>query len=228
MQLDELQKLLDERKINPKSLNKEQRNIIDELINRVDLKGPTMSELSELRGAAARKLARQDEFRLDPIAASGKPGQATYELVGDLLGSVYPYIANREKIFGAAKSGKLWNRGPGPLIGAATKLADKLPGRFKFLGGALRGLARVIDVPTKFLQSPLGKTEALSVLGGTVGAGAGAVTYDVLNETAGVKIGAALGDDLAEVKQSEVDRDIATNAGVQCGTHLNGMQALQH
>ena len=214
MQLDQLQKLLDERKINPKSLNREQRNIIDELINRGDLKGPTMSELSELRGAAARKLARQDEFRLDPIAASGKPGQATYELVGDLLGSVYPYIVNREKIFGAAKSGKLWNRGPGPLIGAATKLADRLPGRFKFLGGALRALARVADVPTKFLQSPLGKTEALSVLGGTVGAGAGAVTYDVLNETAGVKIGAALGDDLAEVKQSEVDRDIATNAGV--------------
>ena len=55
-------------------------------------------------------------------------------------------------------------------------------------GGALKLLARVGDVPGKVLQGPLGRAEVYSVLGGTAGAGAGAVTYDLLNETAGTQI----------------------------------------
>jgi len=212
--LEELQKGLDERSINPNKLTSKQRRIIDELIDRGDLKGPKMGELAMQRDLVTNRLARDDEFRKDPIAASGKPGQATYELVGDLTGSIAPYVYNRQQIFGAAKSGNLWQRGPGPLLQKASVIADRLPGRFKFLGGALKLLARASDVPTKVLQSPLGRTELYSVLGGTAGAGAGAITYDVLNETAGVKIASAIADDLSEVKQSEVDRDILTNAAV--------------
>ena len=114
--LEELQKGLDERSINPNKLTRKQRRIIDELIDRGDLKGPKMGELAMQRDLVTNRLARDDEFRKDPIAASGKPGQATYELVGDLTGSIAPYVANRQQIFGAAKSGNLWIRGPGPLI----------------------------------------------------------------------------------------------------------------
>ena len=212
--LESLQKQLDERSLDPSKLNRKQREIIDTLIDRGDLKGPKMSELAMQRDLVTSRLARQDTQRKDPIAAAGGANQATYELVGDLTGSIAPYVANRQQIFGAAKSGNLWNRGPGPLLTKATAIADRLPGRFKFLGGALKLLARASDVPAKVVQSPLGRTELYSVLGGTAGAGAGAITYDVLNETAGVKIASAIGDDLSEIKQSEVDRDIVTNAAV--------------
>ena len=45
--IDEIQKRLDNNTLDPNSLSEEQRIIIDELINRGRLKGPTMSELSE-------------------------------------------------------------------------------------------------------------------------------------------------------------------------------------
>ena len=133
-------------------------------------------------------------------------GQPTYELVGDIGGSLYSYVAMRKQIFGAAKSGNLWQKGPGKFLQSATKVADRLPGRFKLFGGALKLLARVGDVPGKVLQSPLGRAEVYSVLGGTAGAGAGAVTYDLLNETAGTQVASALGDDLSEIPSGEVDR----------------------
>ena len=39
----------------------------------------------------------------------------------------------RKQIFGAAKSGNLWQKGPGKLLQAATKVADRLPGKFKLI-----------------------------------------------------------------------------------------------
>ena len=52
----------------------------------------------------------------------------------------------KKQIFGAAKSGNLWQKGPGKFLQAATKVADRLPGRFKLIGGALRLVARAADV----------------------------------------------------------------------------------
>ena len=70
----------------------------------------------------------------------------TYELVGDITGSIYPYITMSKKIYGAAKSGNLWQKGPGKMAQSAGALADRLPGRLKLFGGALKLLARVADV----------------------------------------------------------------------------------
>ena len=39
--IQELQKQLDDKTLNPRSLNRKQRAIIDELINRGELNGPT-------------------------------------------------------------------------------------------------------------------------------------------------------------------------------------------
>ena len=55
-------------------------------------------------------------------------GRPTAELAGDLSGSIAPYVAMRKKIFGAAKNGTLWQKGPGKFLQSATKVADKLPG----------------------------------------------------------------------------------------------------
>ena len=51
--LEELQKKLDDRTLNPADISPKQRRIIDELINRGELKGPTMKELTLQREEAA-------------------------------------------------------------------------------------------------------------------------------------------------------------------------------
>ena len=88
--LDKLQEALDNKTLNTDKLSNEQKIIIDELIRQKKLKGPTTRELSNLRGAARRKAAREKEFLQDPLRTTGA-GQPTYELVGDIGGSIFPY-----------------------------------------------------------------------------------------------------------------------------------------
>tara|TARA_R100000664_G_scaffold7776_8_gene13062 strand:- start:2397 stop:5516 length:3120 start_codon:yes stop_codon:yes gene_type:complete len=211
--LKKLQEALDNKTLNTDKLTNEQKIIIDELIKQKKLKGPTTGELSELRGAARRKAARKKEFLQDPLRTTGV-GQPTYELVGDIGGGIFPYAYNRKKIFRAAKAGQLFGKGPGFLAQQAVKIADRLPGRFKLFGGAIRGIGKLIDPLSRAYRGPLLQTEVQSILGGTIGAGVGALTYDVLNEQAGVEIASALADDLSEIPEGEVERDQLTNTAV--------------
>ena len=212
--LDKLQEALDNKTLNTDRLTNEQKIIIDELIRQKKLKGPTTGQLSELRGAARRKAARDKEFLQDPLRAATGVGQPTYELAGDVTGSIFPYVYNRKKIFRAAKDGNLFGKGPGYFAQQAAKIADRLPGRFKLFGGAIRGIGKLVDPLSRAYRGPLLQTEVQSILGGTIGAGAGALTYDVLNEQAGVEVAAALADDLSEIPEGEVNRDPLVNAGV--------------
>ena len=216
--LKELQKKLDDKSLNPNELSREQRAIIDELIKRGELKGPTMRELTLQRDKAAKDIARADQFYADPIGSALEAedsmfkGRPTAELAGDLSGSIAPYVVMRKKIFGAAKNGTLWQKGPGKFLQAATKVADKLPGRFKILGGALKLLARAADVPAKVVASPVGRAEIYSVLGGTAGAGTGSITYDMLNEQAGITIANAITDEFRDLPEKKIDQDILANS----------------
>tara|TARA_R100001460_G_scaffold13824_3_gene31213 strand:+ start:14387 stop:17419 length:3033 start_codon:yes stop_codon:yes gene_type:complete len=216
--LKDLQKQLDDKSLNPSELSKEQRAIIDELIKRGDLKGPSTGELALQREQAAEEIARADQFYADPIGSalaaedSMFKGRPTAELAGDLSGSIAPYVVMRKKIFGAAKNGTLWQKGPGKMLQAATKVADKLPGRFKILGGALKLIARAADVPAKVVASPVGRAEIYSVLGGTAGAGTGSITYDMLNEQAGITIANAITDEFRDLPEKEIDQDILANS----------------
>ena len=159
--LKDLQKQLDDRSLNPNELSRDQRAIIDELIRRGELKGPSTSELTLQRDKAAKDIARADEFYADPIGQALEAedsffkGRPTAELAGDFSASVAPYAVMRKKIFGAAKNGTLWQKGPGKMLQSAIRVADKLPGRLKLVGGALKLIARVADVPAKVIASPL-------------------------------------------------------------------------
>ena len=216
--LESLQKKLDDRSYDPSQYSRKQNAIVDELISRGDLQGPNTTELSGMRTQAAQKIARQKEFEKDPIATalaaedSFFKGRPTAVFAGDITGSIAPYITMREKIYGAAKSGNLWKKGPGKMAQTAGALADRLPGRLKLLGGAFKLLGRVADLPAKVYKSPLGRAEIFSILGGTAGAGAGSVTYDMLNEQAGTFIASQISDQFADLKPSEVDADITLNA----------------
>lgn len=101
--INNLQKKLDSNTINPNDLTDDQRMIIDELIRRGELKGPTMGQLGEMRQGATEEIVSEKEFLQDPLKAATGVGQPTYELTGDIAGSIFPYVANRKKIFRAVK-----------------------------------------------------------------------------------------------------------------------------
>jgi len=223
--LQDIQSALDNKTLNPSNLSIKERQLIDEAIKRGALKGPLMDDLIKQRGSAARDVATMDAAEKNPIGVrlqqqdSALDGRSEAILAGDLIGSIYPYVADRKKIFSAAKSKIPGNKYTGLFARTkmfsnfADKLTTKLPGRFKLLGGAMKLIARAAD-PTigRVLASPLGRTEIKSVLGGTAGAGVGSVAYDTLNETAGVLAMDAIADDLKDMPPREVNTDIMANA----------------
>ena len=212
--INNLQKQLDDKTLNPDNLSNEQKAIVDELIRRKKLKGPTIGELTQMREGAREDIVSEREFLQDPLKAATGVGQPTYELAGDIAGSIFPYVYNRKKIFRAAKEGNLLGKGPGFFAKSAEKVAAALPGRFKLFGGVVRGLGKLVDPLSRAYRGPLLKTEVQSVLGGTVGAGVGAFTYDTLNEQVGIDVAAALGDDLSEIPEGEVERNQLVNTAV--------------
>ena len=199
--LAEIQKQIDEKTFDPSKLNSQQRRAVDEAIRQGLLSGPSTSEIQSQRSGAARDIATIDAATLDPFGVrlqqqdSNIKGRNTAILAGDLIGSIYPYVSDRKKIFSAAKSKIPGNKDTGLFPRSrifnnfADKLTARLPGRFKLLGGAVKLLAKAAD-PTvgRVIASPLGRTEIKSVLGGTIGAGVGSVSYDALNETAGIAV----------------------------------------
>ena len=231
--IKEIQEAIDNNTFDPSKYNSKQRRAIDAAIQKGLLTGPSMSELENQRAGAARDVATIDEAVKNPIGVrlqqqdSSLDGRSEAVLAGDLIGSITPYVAMRKKIFSAAKSKVPGDKSTGLFARTkmfsnfSDKLTARLPGRFKLLGGLTKLLAKVAD-PTvgRVLASPLGRAEVYSVLGGTAGAGAGSVTYDMLNETVGVAAMDAIASDMENMSPKEVDTDMMANAADSMFTAL--------
>jgi len=223
--LKDIQDQINNNTFDPSKLNARQRKAVDEAIRRGLITGPSMNELQSERAGAAKDVATIDAAVKNPIGVklqqqgSSLDGRSEAVLAGDLIGSITPYVMMRKKIFSAAKSKVPGDKNTGLFARTkmfsnfSDKLTARLPGRFKLLGGLTKLLAKVAD-PTigRVLASPLGKAEMMSVLGGTAGAGAGSVTYDMLNETVGVAAMDAIASDLENMSPKEVNTDMMANA----------------
>jgi hypothetical protein len=235
--ISEIQNSINNNTFDPTKYSARERQLIDAAIEKGLLKGPKTSELVKQRTSAARDVATMDEAVKNPIGVrlqqtgSSLDGRSEAVLAGDLIGSITPYVSMRKKIFSAAKSKvrkKIFSAAKSKVPGDkntglfartkmfsnfSDKLTAKLPGRFKLLGGLTKLLAKVAD-PTvgRVLASPLGRAEVYSVLGGTAGAGAGSVTYDMLNETVGIAAMDAIASDLENMSPKEVNTDMMANA----------------
>ena len=231
--IKEIQDQINNNTFDPNKLNSRQKQAVDEAIRRGLITGPSMSELETQRAGAAKDVATIDEAVKNPIGVrlqqqdSSLDGRSEAVLAGDLIGSITPYVAMRKKIFSAAKSKVPGDKSTGLFARTkmfsnfSDKLTARLPGRFKLLGGLTKLLAKVAD-PTvgRVLASPLGRAEVYSVLGGTAGAGAGSVTYDMLNETVGVAAMDAIASDMENMSPKEVDTDMMANAADSMFTAL--------
>jgi len=231
--ISEIQNSINNNTFDPTKYSARERQLIDAAIEKGLLKGPKTSELVKQRTSAARDVATMDEAVKNPIGVrlqqigSSLDGRSEAVLAGDLIGSITPYVSMRKKIFSAAKSKVPGDKNTGLFARTkmfsnfADKLTTKLPGRFKLLGGLTKLLAKVAD-PTvgRVLASPLGRAEVYSVLGGTAGAGAGSVTYDMLNETVGIAAMDAIASDLENMSPKEVNTDMMANAADSMFTAL--------
>ena len=223
--LQEIETAIQNKTLDPSKLNQRQRNLIDNAIDQGFIKGPKTDVIIQQRKGATRDIQTLKAAQENPIGVRLQQEQSKLEgrseaiLAGDLIGSITPYVTRRKKIFSEAKSKIPGNKYTGLFArtnkfkNMADNLTNTLPGRFKLFGGALKVLARAAD-PTvgRVLNSPLGKTEILSVLGGSAGAGAGSVTFDMLNETAGVYAMNAIQEDLKDQTPREVNTNILSNA----------------
>jgi len=231
--LKDIQDQIDNNTFDPNKLTPRQKKAVDEAIKRGLITGPSMNQLQSERAGAAKDVATIDAAVKNPIGVqlqqqgSSLDGRSEAVLAGDLIGSITPYVAMRKKIFSAAKSKVPGDKSTGLFARTkmfsnfADKLTTRLPGRFKLLGGLAKLVAKVAD-PTvgRVLASPLGRAEVYSVLGGTAGAGAGSVTYDMLNETVGVAAMDAIASDMENMSPKEVDTDMMANAADSMFTAL--------
>ena len=223
--LQEIETAIQNKTLDPSKLNQRQRNLIDNAIDQGFIKGPKTDVIIQERKGATKDIQTLKAAQENPIGVklqeeqSRLDGRSEAILAGDLIGSITPYVTRRKKIFSEAKSKIPGNKYTGLFARTnkfrdmADNLTNRLPGRFKLFGGALKVLAKAAD-PTigRIVNSPLGRTEIMSVLGGSVGAGAGSITYDMLNETAGVYAMRAIQEDLKDKTPREVNTNVLSNA----------------
>ena len=219
-----LQNKLNNQSFNPGEYSNEQLQVIDGLLEQGVLKGPRMGEIVKTFSETQRTIAKEKEFAKDPLAVAleGKsvfkgdvtgliPTRPGAEFVGDITGSLIPYIRNKDLLINSlskpnSAQGTLFTRG-------ALELADyieKIPGlgkKLKFTRGVLGSVGRATDAVVSGRYQQLAKTEIQSLAGGALGAGAGVQAYDLVNKSVGKDLAIAIQSDLAYLKPQEVESD---------------------
>src|SRR5210317_1782885 len=196
---DMLQKSIDDNTFATETLNPLQLRAVDKLIKEKVIKSKPLKELYNERVKAREDIAKAETIKKDPMASyfeldeSKIPGadfllsgRSSAVLAGDLGASFTMANYMRDKVADAYKktdmTGLKLTRGKKFFF---EKMADKLPGRYKFLGGALRLAGKTLDLPERALRSPLGRAELGVATAGTAGAGAGSITYDLMDKAVG-------------------------------------------
>jgi hypothetical protein len=219
-----LQNKLNSQSFNPNEYSNEQLQVIDGLLEQGVLKGPRMGEIVRTFSETQRTIAKEKEFAKDPLAVALKdksvfqgeltgliPTRPGAEFVGDITGSLIPYIRNKDLLVNSlskpnSAQGTLFTRG-------ALEFADyieKIPGlgkKLKFTKSILGSVGRATDAVVSGRYQQLAKTELQSLAGGALGAGAGVQAYDLVNKSIGKDLAVAIQSDLAELKPQEVESD---------------------
>ena len=227
--INQLQQKLDSNSLNPREYNREQLGIIDNMIEEGVLKGPRMNDIISTFNQQAETLAKEKEFSQDPLGVALKdksifegeltgliPTRPGAELVGDVTGSLIPYFRNKDALINSLKlpkaaQSKLFAQKAVEM----SRYLEKIPriGKaFKFTRGILMGAAKAADAATSARLKPLIVTEAQSLIGGAVGAGGSVIGYDLVNRNFGKDIAIAINNDLANLKDQEVQSDTGAAA----------------
>ena len=226
---DKIQEQINSKSFNPRDYSPDQLSVIDSMLQQGVIQGPRMKDIVTEFEGTAQQISKEKEFAKDPLgyALQDKsifqgeltgliPTRAGSELIGDLTGSLLPYIRNNKALVQSlsmpkAAQSKQFAKA---AIGLANQL-EKIPriGKFfKFTKPLLYRMGKSVDSVTSARMKPLLATEAQSLAGGAIGAGAGTVGYDLVNQTVGKDLAVAINNDLADMPEQEVKTDTVASA----------------
>lgn len=218
--LEELQSAIDNKTLDTRNLNREQRYAVDELFKAGQLTGyESIDQLDTEIETVADKLAEQKTKQLQPFEAATGIGRAGTELVGEVAGGLIPWIKNNKAVaeemikgFGQAQMGMNEQglqalRIKGYQFDKYSKMLQNLPviKGFKLLRGTASVVGKMADgfrTLSKTGGSQLVQTEFKSIAGSVAGAGAGSLAFDAANFA--TDFGAAVEQDLANVTDDEI------------------------
>jgi len=223
----DLQRRLDEKLVDPGSLNPEQRAALDEAFKDGTLTGyKSVSDMIKERRIARQDIARDVKSALEPLAPTSLFSlglkRGTLAAAGDIFGSFTPYVLDGKKLAVEAREAALAGKSVSYIpevkaesgqksIKAFSNLISKLPGLRNL--GVFKKTSEVLDnaltasaaaTTGKLAFSQAARTEIKSQLLGATGAATGSVTYDVINLPA--KFVAGTNEDMAKLDQNEINR----------------------
>ena len=228
--LEGLQKRLDEKLINPKDLNTQQKVALDKALKSGKLKGYKggVAEMYAERNLARKTVAADVRAKLAPLTPSSTFSlglkRGTMVAAGDIIGSFTPYIMDGKKLAFEARKAALMGRSvsykPSLVAGSAknafrgfTNVLTKLPvfknlKLFKNTAKLLDGFGNLVGkggnagaMAAGVVTSQALRTELKSQAYGALGAGAGSIAYDTVNFPA--KLAVSLGEDLSGIDQNK-------------------------
>src|SRR6056300_240889 len=217
--INKLQKTIDDNTFAPETLNPIQLRAVNQFFKKGYLKG-NLKEIATKRAKARENLAKQETVAKDPIAAalnldeSSIPGadfllsgRSSAVLAGDVSASFMAANYMRDKIADAYKAtdmtGMKLTQGKKFFF---EKMADKLPGRYRFLKGAAVLAGKTLDLVPRAASSPLGRGELAVAAAGTAGAGGGSIAYDLMNKSVGPSLMDGLLEDLGNMPKKDIDK----------------------
>jgi hypothetical protein len=217
--INKLQKTIDDNTFAPETLNPIQLRAVNQFFKKGYLKG-NLKEIATKRAEAREDLAKQETVAKDPIAAalnldeSSIPGadfllsgRSSAVLAGDVSASFMAANYMRDKIADAYKAtdmtGMKLTQGKKFFF---EKMADKLPGRYRFLKGAATLAGKTLDLGERAFRSPLGRGELAVATAGTAGAGGGSIAYDLMNKSVGPSLMDGLLEDLGNMPKKDIDK----------------------
>ena len=217
---EQLQKSINENTFAPETLDRRKLKAVDYLIKNNIVKSKPLETIINERNKAREDIATVETTAKDPIAAafgrddSSIPGgdfilsgRSSAVLAGDLGASFMMANYMQDKVADAyKKSDRKGLRQTKTKDGFFFNMANKLPARYRFLGGALRLAGKTLDLPARAVKSPLGRTELGIATAGTIGAGGGSITYDLMNRAVGPSMMNGLLEDLGNMPTQEIDK----------------------
>ena len=222
--LDKVQKAIDEKRIDTRSLNEEQIGALDNAFKSGELTGyESVGQYEKLIDLGAMSVAQGKMKRLKPMESSTGISRGDMVLAGTVGFGMLPYIVEREALISSyVKNGfkdvygvdnryvagaSIYDKRLSQMSKFAKKL-KKVPGPLgipvRLLGNTIGVLDNTVDFfkkINKFGPSTALGVEAKSALGAIGGAFGGSVTYDIAN--LGSDFVGATSKDLAELTDSD-------------------------
>jgi len=223
--ISELQKAINEKRIDTRQLSSEQLGALDEAFKTGELKGyEGVEDYQRLINLGAESVAGVKQKRLEGFEAATGIDRGNFVLIGAAGAAAVPYFKNRDALIDA-----FTKNGFKDVYGVDTRLnglGEIYKNRFTVLGDAIKKLPKVrgpIGAPVRMLGnlagmvdntidffgklaryggSPALTTEASSIIAGGLGAGGASALYDIAN--LGTDFVGATSADMANLTDNDI------------------------